>query len=62
MYSKNYGKTQADVIYKLRFSNAVLFLRYLYHVEGGQWRLFDFSLKTETDYPFPKDWPHIYPQ
>ena len=62
VYSRLYGKTEEDIIYKLRFANAILFVRYLFHVDGGKWKLFDVEFKTESSEPFPKDWRHIYPK
>ena len=62
IYSRLYGRTEQDIIYKVQYAGTVLFIRYLFQVEGGRWRLFNFALKTDTDAPFPKDWPHIYPK
>ena len=41
---------------------AFLFVRFLYHVDRGAWRLIHVDLKIEDELPFPKDWLHIYPQ
>ena len=62
VYDRDYGKTEKDVIYKIDFDKAFLFVRYLYHVDNGAWRLIHIDLKTENDLPFPKDWAHIYPK
>ena len=51
-----------DIIHKINFSKAFLFVRYLYHVNNGAWRLIHIDLKTENEEPFPKDWAHIYPK
>ena len=56
------NKDEMDVIYKIDFDKAFLFVRFLYHVDNGAWRLIHVYLKTENDEPFPKDWGHIYPQ
>jgi hypothetical protein len=62
VYARDYGRTEKDVIYKIDFDKAFLFIRYLYHVDNGAWRLIHIHLKTENEDPFPKEWAHIYPQ
>jgi hypothetical protein len=62
VYSRDYGKTEKDLIYKIDFDKAFLYVRFLYHVDNGAWRLIHIYLKTENDEPLPKDWGHIYPQ
>jgi hypothetical protein len=62
VYARDIGKTEKDVIYKIDFDKAFLFVRFLYHVDGGAWRLIHLHLKTENDEPFPKEWVHIYPK
>ena len=62
VYSRLYGQTEQDIIYKVRFANAILFVRYLYHVDGGKWKLFNLAFDTESNRPFPEDWHHIYPK
>jgi hypothetical protein len=62
LYARDYGKTEKDVIYKIDFDKAFLFVRYLYHVDNGAWRLIHIHLKTENEEPFPKEWAHIYPK
>jgi hypothetical protein len=62
IYSRDYGRAEKDIIYKLDFDKAILFVRFLYHVDNGAWRLIHIYLKTEDDAPFPKDWTHIYPK
>ncbi len=61
-YARDYGRTEKDLIYKIDFDKAFLYVRYLYHVDNGAWRLIHIFLKTENDGPFPKDWTHIYPR
>jgi hypothetical protein len=62
VYARDYGRTEKDVIYKVDFDKAFLFVRYLYHVDNGAWRLIHLHLKTENEQPFPKEWQHIYPK
>ncbi len=62
VYTRDYGKTEKDVIYKIDFDKAFLFVRFLYHVDNGAWRLIHIHLKTEDEQPLPKEWTHIYPQ
>ena len=62
IYARDYGRTEKDIIFKIDFDKAFLFVRYLYHVDNGAWRLIHIDLKTEDELPFPKDWPHIYPR
>jgi len=62
IYDRDYGQTEKDVIYKIDFDKAFVFVRYLYHIDNGAWRLIHIDLKTENDLPFPKDWAHIYPK
>ena len=62
VYARTYGRTEQDVIYKLRFEKNVVFMRYLFHVDAGKWKLFDLTWTTETGVAFPRNWQHIYPQ
>ncbi len=62
VYARDYGRTVKDIIFKIDFDKAFLFVRYLYQVDNGAWRLTHIDLKTEGELPFPKDWPHIYPR
>jgi hypothetical protein len=62
VYARDFGNTEKDIIYKIDFDKAFLFVRYLYHVDNGAWRLIHIRLKTENDDPFPKEWIHIYPK
>lgn len=61
VYSRLYGKSEADIIDKLKFTDSILFVRYLLHVDNGEWKIFDIEFKTESSAPFPKEWRHIYP-
>jgi hypothetical protein len=62
VYARDYGRTEKDIIYKIDFEKSFLFVRFLYHVDNGAWRLIHMNLKTENDEPFPKEWTHIYPR
>jgi hypothetical protein len=62
VYARDFGKTEKDVIYKIDYDKAFLFVRFLYHVDNGAWRLIHIHLKTENDEAFPKEWVHIYPK
>lgn len=62
VYSRDYGRTEKDIIYKIDYDKAFLYVRFLYHIDNGAWRLIHVHLKTENDEAFPKDWVHIYPK
>ena len=62
VYARDYGRSEKDIIYKIDFDKAFLFVRYLYHVDNGAWRLIHIHLNTENEQPFPKEWVHIYPK
>jgi hypothetical protein len=62
VYTRDYGRSEKDIIYKIDFAKAFLFVRFLYHVDNGAWHLIHIDLKTENDQPFPKEWVHIYPR
>jgi len=62
VYARDYGRTEKDIIYKIDYNKAFLFVRYLYHVDNGAWHLIHIDLKKEDELPFPKDWQHIYPK
>jgi hypothetical protein len=62
VYAREFGKSEKDVIYKIDYDKAFLFVRFLYHVDNGAWRLIHIHLKTENEETFPKEWAHIYPK
>jgi hypothetical protein len=62
IYSRDYGKTQKDIIYKINFQKAFAFVRFLWHVDSGNWQLVHLGYKTEGSLPLPHGWEHIYPQ
>jgi hypothetical protein len=61
VYARAYGKTSKDLIDKIMYEQNVLYVRYLFSVDQGGWRLIRFDMNTELTAPFPKDWAHIYP-
>jgi hypothetical protein len=61
IYARDYGKSEKDIIFKIDFDKSFLFVRYLFHIDHGVWRLIQIHLKTEDEEPFPRDWVHIYP-
>jgi hypothetical protein len=62
VYSRDYGQTEKDFIYKIDFDKAFAFVRLLWHVDNGEWRLIHLNYKTEGELPFPEGWQHIYPK
>jgi hypothetical protein len=62
VYSRDYGKTTRDFIYKIDFEKAFAYVRFLWEVDNGNWRLVHFQYKTDNDLPFPGGWEHIYPK
>ena len=62
VYARDFGKTEKDIIYKIDFDKALLFVRFLYHIDNGAWHLIRIHLAREDDQPFPKEWVHIYPK
>lgn len=62
MYSRDYGKTEKDIIYKIDFERAFAYVRFLWQVDNGKWRLINISYKTENSLPLPAGWQHIYPK
>lgn len=62
IYSRDYGQTEKDIIYKIDFAKAFVFVRFLWHLDNGNWRLIHINFKTENDLPFPAGWEHIYPK
>lgn len=61
VYVRDYGRTTRDIIYKINFDNNILYVRYFFSVDKGEWRLMHFYFQTENSLPFPKEWIHIYP-
>ena len=62
VYSRDYGRTGKDIIYKVAFENNFLFVRYIFQVgRGDKWYLVNLAFNTESELPFPRDWQHIYP-
>jgi hypothetical protein len=62
VYSRDYGQTEKDIIYKIDFDKAFAFVRFLWHVDNGNWHLIHLGYKTEGELPFPAGWEHIYPK
>lgn len=62
LYSRDYGKTEKDMIYKIDFDKAFAFVRFTWHIDNGDWHLIHLQYKTENDLPFPGGWEHIYPK
>jgi len=62
VYARDYGRAEKDLIYKIDFDRAFLFVRYLYHVDHGAWRLIRIRLNTENEDVLPRDWVHVYPR
>ena len=62
VYAHDWGRTEKDIIFKVNFAKSFLFVRYLYHVDNGAWRLIRIHLAKEDELPFPKAWVHIYPK
>jgi hypothetical protein len=62
VYSRDYGKTGRDFIYKIDFDKAFAYVRLLWNVDNSDWRLTHLGYKTESELPFPSGWEHIYPK
>jgi hypothetical protein len=62
VYSRDYGQMEKDIIYKIDFDKAFAFVRFLWHVDNGNWHLVHVAYKTEGGLPFPGGWEHIYPK
>jgi hypothetical protein len=62
VYSRDYGQMEKDIIYKIDFDKAFAFVRFLWHVDNGNWHLVHIAYKTEGGLPFPSGWEHIYPK
>ena len=62
VYSRDYGQNEKDMIYKIDFDKAFAYVRFVWHVDGGNWRLIHLEYKTENELPLPAGWLHIYPK
>ncbi len=62
VYSRDYGQMERDIIYKIDFDKAFAFVRFLWHVDNGNWHLVHVAYKTEGNLPLPGGWEHIYPK
>lgn len=62
VYSRDYGKTTKDFVYKIDFDKAFAYVRFLWEVDNGDWHLIHLQYKTDNDLPFPTGWEHIYPK
>ena len=62
VYSRDYGQTEKDIIYKVDFDKAFAYVRFLWHIDNGNWHLVHLNYKTDNDLPFPAGWEHIYPK
>ena len=62
MYSRDFGQTSKDMIYKIDFDKAFVFVRFTWQVDSGNWRLVHLQFKSENELPFPTGWEHIYPK
>ena len=62
VYSRDYGQSEKDMIYKIDFDKAFAFVRFIWHIDNGNWHLVHLAYKTENELPFPGGWEHIYPK
>jgi len=62
VYSRDFGQMEKDIIYKIDFEKALAFVRFLWHVDNGNWQLLHVTYKTEAGLPLPAGWEHIYPK
>lgn len=62
IYARDYGKAEKDIIYKIDFPSALLYVRLVWHVHNGDWRLMHLTYKADENLPFPTGWEHIYPK
>jgi hypothetical protein len=56
-----YGTTGKDLIYKIGYSQNMVFLRFTLHKQNETWVLMNFLINNENQTPFPRSWQHIYP-
>ena len=61
VYSRAIGTTTYDIIDKINFDRAIIYMRYTYHIEAGKWMMLNFVFKSEDKLPFPAEWVHVYP-
>ena len=54
LYSRDFAKTEKDIIYKIDYDKAFAFVRFLWHFDNGNWHLILLNYKTEDDLPLPK--------
>jgi len=62
IYARDYGQNEKDIIYKIDFDKAFVYVRFLWHIDNANWHLIHISFKSEGELPFPKGWEHIYPR
>ncbi len=62
VYEHDYGKTGKDIIYKIDFTKAFVYVRLVWNIDSGDWHLTHLNYKTDNDNPFPAGWEHIYPK
>lgn len=62
VYSRDYGQTGKDIIYKIDYEKAFTYVRLLWQIDNNSWTLIHISYKTENNLPFPAGWEHIYPK
>jgi hypothetical protein len=62
VYTRDYGHTTKNLIYKIDFDKAFAFVRFLWEIDNGNWHLVHLEYKTDNDLPFPSGWEHIYPK
>jgi len=62
VYERDYGKTGKDIIYKIDFTKAFVYVRLVWNIDSGDWHLTHLTYKSDNDNPFPAGWEHIYPK
>ena len=62
VYARDFGRTEKDIIYKIDFDKAFAFVRFLWHVDNGNWHLVHVAYKTEGSLPVPAGWEHSDPK
>lgn len=62
VYSRDYGRTEKDMIYKIDFTKAFAYVRFTWQIDNDAWHLVHLAYKTENELPFPAGWEHIYPK